>query len=161
MSGSVNSPTGTTGAVVTPQETINVRILGVLEIPAAASEVGGMRRRAYGMLVPAYEAIADDVVLLACELATNAVRHSGSATVTITLVALADAIRVEVADDGSSGRVPRIADAGPDATGGRGLHMVDTLTGGRWGTCTSDAGRVVWCETAFPEPRAVGKEPTA
>ena len=108
-----------------------------------------MRRRTYDMLLPAYAAIADDVVLLACELVTNAIRHSGSATVTIAVVALADAIRVEVADAGNSG-VPRIADAGPDATGGRGLLMVDTLTGGRWGTYTGDAGRVVWCETAFP-----------
>lgn len=118
-----------------------------------------MRRWAYDMLVAAYEAVADDVVLLACELATNAIRHSGSATVTITLATLADAIHVEVADAGSADRVPRIADAGPDATGGRGLHMVDILTGGRWGTYTSEAGRVVWCQTAFPKPRAIGEEP--
>ncbi|MCO6005156.1 ATP-binding protein [Actinoallomurus purpureus] len=146
---------------MTSREMTGLRILGEMHMPAVASEVGGMRRRSYDTLVPAYEAIADDVVLLACELATNAVRHSGSTTVTITLVVLADAIRVEVADDGSSGRVPRIADAGPDATGGRGLRMVDILTGGRWGTYTSDAGRVVWCETAFPEPRTVREEPTA
>ncbi|GAA4627534.1 ATP-binding protein [Actinoallomurus vinaceus] len=143
------------------RETTELRILGELEIPAAAPDVGRMRRWAYDMLGPAYEAIADDVVLLACELATNAIRHSGSATVTITLAALADAVRVEVADAGSADRVPRIADAGPDATGGRGLHMVDILTGGRWGTYTGETGRVVWCETAFPEPRAVREGPEA
>ncbi|MFL6054725.1 MAG: hypothetical protein ACJ72W_17655 [Actinoallomurus sp.] len=62
---------------------------------------------------------------------------------------------MEVADAGTSGGVPRMADAGPDATGGRGLRMVDTLTGGRWGTDTGDAGRVVWCETVLPGPSTV------
>jgi anti-sigma regulatory factor (Ser/Thr protein kinase) len=118
-----------------------------------------MRQWAYDTLSPAYEAIADDVVLLACELATNAIRHSGSAAVTVMLAALSDAIRVEVADAGASGRVPRIADAGLNATGGRGLRMVDTLTDGRWGTHLSAAGRVVWFEAAFPEPPSVREEP--
>ncbi|MEV5754546.1 ATP-binding protein [Actinoallomurus sp. NPDC052308] len=138
-----------------------MRILGELDLPGAASEVGRMRRWAYDMLVPAYEAIADDVVLLACELATNAIRHSGSKRVTVTLLSLTDAIRVEVVDAGTSGGVPRIAEAGPDATGGRGLRMVDILTGGRWGTYAGDSGRAVWCETAFPHARTAGEEPTA
>ncbi|MCO5969798.1 ATP-binding protein [Actinoallomurus soli] len=129
-------------------------------MPAAAPDVARMRHWAYGMLVPAYEAIADDTVLLACELATNAIRHSGSGTVTVTLLSLTDAIRVEVADSGASGDVPRIVESGPDATGGRGLHMVATLTCGRWGTYVGDTGRIVWCEVTLPLGRNTGEGPT-
>jgi hypothetical protein len=44
-----------------------------------------------------------------------------------------------------------MVDHGPDGVSGRGLRIVDELTGGRWGTYAGDSGRVVWF--AMPLPR--------
>ena len=41
-----------------------------------------------------------------------------------------------------------MVDDGPDAVNGRGLHMLDFLSGGRWGSHTNDGGRTVWFEIA-------------
>lgn len=66
------------------------------------------------------------------EIFTNAVRHSDSGSLgsdlAVVAIALDRAIRVEVADAGSSRGGPRVRDAGADAVRGRGLPLVDALT---------------------------------
>ena len=92
---------------------------------------------------------ADDdvwiVAQLTSELATNAVVHA--ATPFVVKVAVGErTIRISVAD-----RRPNVAAArrnfGGDATTGRGLRMVDSLSEA-WGTDIEGATKTVWCEVA-------------
>lgn len=105
------------------------------------------------MLAADHADVSDGIVLLACELITNSIRHSDSAQlgedgmpgrITIVVVEAGDLLRVEVIDAGSPHGIPRVVDQGPEATSGRGLRIVDELTGGRWGTYAEHSGRVVW-----------------
>ena len=97
--------------------------------------------------------ISDGIVLLGCELITNAIRHSDSARlgedgrpgrVTIVVLETGDLPRVEVIAAGSAHRAPRMVDHAPESTSGRGLRIVDELTGRRWGTHVDDSGQTVW-----------------
>jgi anti-sigma regulatory factor (Ser/Thr protein kinase) len=90
---------------------------------------------------------------MACEAITNSICHSDSGdtqepgTVTLLVLDIGNALRVEVIDAGSPHNVPKVTDDGLDALSGRGLHMIDLLSGGRWGTHTHHEGRTVWFET--------------
>jgi hypothetical protein len=42
-----------------------------------------------------------------------------------------------------------VTDEGLDAVSGRGLHLLDVLSGGRWGSQVHDTGRTVWFEVAL------------
>jgi anti-sigma regulatory factor (Ser/Thr protein kinase) len=81
---------------------------------------------------------SDVVLLLASELVTNSVRHSGSAVpggvVTVTVAVVGEAVRVEVTDQIGKGIpvLPSAAPAGGEAEGSRGLWLVDALSA-RWG----------------------------
>ena len=82
----------------------------------------------------------DLALLLASELVTNSVRHSGPAVpggvVTVTVAAGDEAVRVEATDrigDGAPVLSPA-AFADADAVGSRGLGLVDELAA-RWGYC--------------------------
>jgi anti-sigma regulatory factor (Ser/Thr protein kinase) len=95
----------------------------------------------------------DRVTLLTSELVTNSVRHSDSrhdgGTVTITVTAAPDSIRVEVIDDG--GPTAPTLRPGDDLTeNGRGLRLVGAyaLT---WDYRQSTAGTHTWFE-CLPEP---------
>ncbi|MFI9255649.1 ATP-binding protein [Streptomyces sp. NPDC053069] len=68
--------------------------------------------------------------------------HSAGATDVVEPPAVAT-VRVEVADSSSRAPVPRCA--GSDATGGRGLALVDCLAD-RWGWSPEGAGKSIWCE---------------
>jgi anti-sigma regulatory factor (Ser/Thr protein kinase) len=81
---------------------------------------------------------SDLVLLLASELVTNSVLHSGSAVpggvVTVTVAAGDEVVRVEVTDRCGDG-VPVLPSAVPadgEAEGSRGLWLVDALSA-RWG----------------------------
>ena len=87
------------------------------------------------------EWIVDEAILLASELATNAVTHAG--TVFELKVTVAErVVRVDVTDWG--GGSPAILDPIPDV-GGHGLRMVDQIAA-RWGTRKEDDQTVVWFE---------------
>jgi anti-sigma regulatory factor (Ser/Thr protein kinase) len=98
-------------------------------------------------------AIVDDVVLMACEAITNAIRHSDSGrlggTVTLVVLGTANVMRFEVVDAGSKNSTPHVTGEGLDAVSGRGLHLLDVLSGGRWGSHEHGAGRTVWFEVAL------------
>jgi anti-sigma regulatory factor (Ser/Thr protein kinase) len=66
-----------------------------------------------------------DLVLVASELAANAVRH-GAAPMSLLLDQRPDRIRVTVVNHGE-GPDPRVLTAHPDAGHGRGLAMVESL----------------------------------
>jgi anti-sigma regulatory factor (Ser/Thr protein kinase) len=93
---------------------------------------------------------ADDVVLLASELATNAVLHtaSGDGGMFRVAVRLADGVvRVEV-HDGGSASPPGVAPFGEPGESGRGLELVAAIAT-RWGHDGGRNGRVVWFEVEW------------
>jgi anti-sigma regulatory factor (Ser/Thr protein kinase) len=102
--------------------------------------------RRYAALITAewsLPALADSIRLVVSELTTNALEHA-AADVPIHLWMLSDGARVVVlVGDSSPGPPLRIAED-TDAPGGRGLAIVEDLTGGSWGWFTREAGKVVW-----------------
>ena len=67
----------------------------------------------------------DDAVLIASELAANAVRH-GTPPVLLRIQRIGDRVRITVSNHGDSPD-PRILTAEPGAPHGRGLAMVEAL----------------------------------
>lgn len=82
--------------------------------------------------------------LIVTELAANAVLHART-EFTVTLVRLADAVRIEVRD--SLAAPPRQRSHTAEATTGRGLRLVAELARS-WGTdpAPGAAGKTIWCE---------------
>jgi len=91
----------------------------------------------------------DQLKLLVSELVSNAIRYSGD-DVGLTVYVHECGVWVSVADDGA-GRV-KLRHAAPDEVSGRGLAIVDAVSG-TWGVITERAGKSVWFE--LPDhPRA-------
>jgi anti-sigma regulatory factor (Ser/Thr protein kinase) len=96
-------------------------------------------------------ALADTAELLATELVTNALQHTGGGAVLTATISPGPARRLRVEVHDSLGRRPppaRTAGAGrpaDDATSGRGLLLVEALAD-TWGVQASGAGKVVWFE---------------
>ncbi|MEV7325678.1 SpoIIE family protein phosphatase [Streptomyces sp. NPDC093970] len=86
----------------------------------------------------------DNVLLLASELVTNAVRFA-TGPVTVRLIRAGPSLLCEVGDTGN-GR-PRLRRGGLYDDRGRGLHVVHRLST-RWGVRWTDTGKVVWAEVA-------------
>ncbi|MEU2282056.1 ATP-binding protein [Streptomyces sp. NPDC013178] len=134
-----------------------------LEIRPDPAEVGRARRwarsRLAGSGIGADEALAETLILLVSELVTNAVVHTGGPAVLRlslpggTAGEAAEApVRLEVTDSSTRAPVPRCLD--DDATGGRGLALVDGLAD-RWGWTVEGPGKRIWCELdRDAEPRA-------
>lgn len=105
--------------------------------------------RRYVAAVLARHPDVDTAVLLTSELVTNAVLHSRSrrpgGRVVLTVVEHADAIRLEVIDDGTDERTPHLADTDPSAENGRGLRIVKDLAL-RYGSERRGVKRVMWFE---------------
>ncbi len=101
-----------------------------------------------------------DAVLLASELATNAVQHSATGlggTFAVAIVHAPGRVRVTVIDDGAAS-LPAMAAADELSTSGRGLILVDCLAA-RWGyahpaehgrAAAAPARAAVWFELACP-----------
>lgn len=97
------------------------------------------------------DGLADDVVLSANELVTNAVTHCRvtCAEVKITLVIREPYLFLEVYDPDRD-RLPQLRDSGPDAESGRGLTLVGRLAHG-WGHGQLRHTKCVWVRFALPE----------
>ncbi|MCQ4080852.1 ATP-binding protein [Streptomyces sp. RB6PN25] len=96
----------------------------------------------------ALDSVRDTAALLASELITNTLQHSGGSAV-LAALPLVDVVRLEVYD--SSTRTPRKREADEEATSGRGLMLIEALAES-WGVDPSSDGKCVWCEIPI-EPR--------
>ena len=126
-------------------------VLASLSVPGRPERVAEVRRfvrRALGDASP----LAETAVLLASELATNAVLHSasgqpgGSATVLITEIG--GGVRVEVADEGSDHCAP-VVRGDIYASEGHGLFLVQSLAD-QWGYVRDETGTTVWFWLSYP-----------
>lgn len=125
--------------------------------PGQPDQVGKARRFITDLLGEDWPRI-DDVLVLASEIASNAVRHTASGEdgqfdVSVAVFAAGLAVRVAVADQGGASEPVMASSADDDGMpiGGRGLRIVDVLAD-RWGHRGDDLGRLVWFEvTAKPE----------
>lgn len=116
------------------------------------------RSRLAGSGIQSDEPVAETLILLVSELVTNAVVHTGRPAVlrlTVRGSAVGATLRLEVADRSGSAPVPRCPDS--DATGGRGLALVDGLAD-RWGWHHEGVGKRIWCEL---DRRGRGRVPGA
>ncbi len=94
------------------------------------------------------EDLTTDAELIACELVTNAIRHSGHRNAQepghcrLTLERPApSSVRIEVSDSSMTRPVKR--EPGEDETGGRGLVLVEALAVD-WGVTRHPVGKTVW-----------------
>ncbi|MFJ9886137.1 ATP-binding protein [Streptomyces sp. NPDC091287] len=88
--------------------------------------------------------LQEDAELVVSELLTNAVLHTrrgDSVRVTVTRLGEGRA-RVAVVDLSKDRPAPR--DAGGDQESGRGLEIVEALSGGQWGVDLQLWGKCVW-----------------
>ncbi|WP_307795075.1 ATP-binding protein [Actinacidiphila acididurans] len=115
--------------------------------PPAPRSVGRARRfLALQLDAWAMPHLADTAELILSELVTNAVKHAHSPNgrvIATRLERLASGVRIEVHD--SSDCKPELREASGEEESGRGLLLVDALTGGCWGVNDrSGPGKSVW-----------------
>lgn len=91
--------------------------------------------------------LLDTAELLASELTSNVVRHTGSQP-TLRVVRHGDVIRIEVGD-AQPRVIPVEHDVGPDAESGRGLLLVSSLASS-WGFERNSTTKVTWAELTIP-----------
>jgi anti-sigma regulatory factor (Ser/Thr protein kinase) len=125
------------------------RIGNSMTVLALPERVGAVRVFVKEVLGPTHSCL-DVAVLLASELVTNSVRHSGSAVpggrVTVTVWVAGDGARVEVNDrSGSSVPMLLLPAADGETEGSRGIQLVDALAA-RWGYERSGGQSMAWFE---------------
>ncbi|MFF1627432.1 ATP-binding protein [Streptomyces sp. NPDC058251] len=113
-----------------------------------AHQVGVLRRIAAARLRQCgLQELRADVMVLVSELLTNAVLHSGTREISLSLSVRGGFLHIAVTD-GMPGN-PARKDLVDDDESGRGLALVEALVqehGGTWGT--SNAGAQTWCTLA-------------
>lgn len=124
-------------------------ILATLTVPHSPTSAGEVRHRLVADLrhlgVPAE--MVDDAALLVSELVGNAVRYAHPLPGGIIHVSWSCDHRCLIVrvTDGGGLDVPRVRQAGPADTRGRGLGIVDTLAR-VWGVETDTNATTVWAE---------------
>lgn len=97
------------------------------------------------------EDLGEDARIVVTELVSNAVRHAGT-ELELSLELRPTELRIAVTDS-ASGEVAANRFIAPDSTGGRGLHMVETLAD-EWGVDYRVAGeqtsKTVWAAWHLP-----------
>jgi hypothetical protein len=121
--------------------------------PGRDDQVREVRRWLTGLLPGAPE--VDDVVVVAVELVTNAIRHTASGRGGLIMVEVTwrgAMLRVAVADDGAPDG-PRLTAAPAGlAECGRGLNLVRALAASA-GVCGDARGRLLWADIGWTGAR--------
>lgn len=127
---------------------------GTPEYSLSYPREAGSARRARRLVTEALDdwglpGLAEDARLIVTELVSNAVKHtrSSSLRVTVTLLRGRGVVRVAVVD--KSRAVPVMRVHSPDRESGRGLAVIDALS--RWGYDRLPWGKRVWAELAADE----------
>ena len=89
-------------------------------------------------------ATADTAELVVSELVTNALLHTGS-TAALTLRHDVRRSLLCVGVEDSSTQHPQPRESGDEATGGRGMHIVQ-LVAARWWVAPHGSGKTVWAD---------------
>ncbi|HEY0699375.1 MAG TPA: ATP-binding protein [Micromonospora sp.] len=96
-----------------------------------------------------------DVIAVVAEFVGNSVLHARPLPDDVIRVAWqhrvdagTDVVEVRVTDGGAAAQ-PRLREAGPDETAGRGLQIVAALAS-RWGVERDASGQSVWAELCAP-----------
>jgi GAF domain-containing protein/anti-sigma regulatory factor (Ser/Thr protein kinase) len=97
--------------------------------------------------------LADDAVLAASELVTNAVLH-GEPPVELRVLHVPGGIRVEARDGSRVSPVRPLATT--DTMTGRGIALIEAVSA-RWGVDQLPDGKAVWCEVCPLDATAVGE----
>ncbi len=122
--------------------------------PGEGAQLGALRRW-LASLLPAGPA-TDDLVLVATELAGNAICHTASGQggwFAVEVTWCQSAVRIGVTDRGGPSRPRGIED--PAAERGRGLLLVRALSV-RTGVCDAGQGRLVWADVRWDAGSAAG-----
>ena len=131
--------------------------------PCSPRAVGQARRQLVTVMEEwGLTALADVATLVLSELMTNALRHAHRAEgygIGTRFVSVDGGMRIEVHDAGQAR--PRVKRAGADDESGRGLALVDTLTGGRWGVRDGEGdGKAVWALVTSDAPDQTDHAPS-
>jgi serine/threonine-protein kinase RsbW len=121
--------------------------------PGEARELATLRRF-LAVLLPECGA-RDDVICVATELGSNAIRHTASGRdgrFAVEVVWDAAAVHVAVCDGGAP-TGPRVIEE-PRQESGRGLLLVRSLSR-TCGVCGDQRGRVVWADVPWADPEAM------
>jgi serine/threonine-protein kinase RsbW len=125
-----------------------VDVLGRRSFRAVGSEVREVRRWLRSLLGDG----CSDAQVCLTEIFTNAVVHTASGAmqgpVAVTVTGAGPWVHIAVTDAGAGTR-PRVCRPDDSTQYGRGLHIVNTLTEGRWGWHQRPSGLTVW----FKVPR--------
>ncbi|MFD3612408.1 ATP-binding protein [Streptomyces atroolivaceus] len=89
--------------------------------------------------------IEDPAWLIITELVSNAVTHARRDSIRVT-VTREDFLVVRLAVTDLSRTLPAVRQTGGQEECGRGLAIVDAMTGGRWGSILRRWGKTVWAE---------------
>ncbi|MFI6156914.1 ATP-binding protein [Kitasatospora sp. NPDC051170] len=114
------------------------------ESVAAARRFAGSQLREWEL-----DDLMDDAMVIVSELVTNSVETCCRTRMFVGLHRPADHIIRVLVGDGSRS-MPVMVQAGPDATSGRGLAMVDRLTHGCWGVTPHPFGKIVHADLTVP-----------
>ena len=139
LHGDVDPPDATPPVVVEfPDGTV------CMQVPAVDASVSLARRFSRSRWTDLPDQVLDDLQVIVAELVSNAVRH-GRPEIELRLRAEPFAVNVAVLDHNPE--LPPVSVAAPEsvATSGRGLLLVDRLSG-RWGIepFTDHTGKTVW-----------------
>jgi anti-sigma regulatory factor (Ser/Thr protein kinase) len=121
--------------------------------PGRDDQVREVRRWLAGLLPAVPE--RDDVIVVAVELVTNAIRHTASGRGGLIMVEVAwcgTVLRVAVADGGAPDGPRPAAATGQFAECGRGLNLVRALAAST-GMCGDARGRLVWADIGWAAGR--------
>ena len=123
-------------------------VLGEFSTTALVESVAGARHRVTSIAASylgASHPVLGDIEHLASEVLTNAVVHTKTALVDVTVTLEDQRLRVAVRDDGSGGVIALPVDADPLSEHGRGLFLL-TMLAAAWDTSSDEHGSVVWFE---------------
>jgi anti-sigma regulatory factor (Ser/Thr protein kinase) len=124
----------------------DLHLLTETQLPPTLSAPSLARAQIRGLGTRLPPSMVDDVLLLANELVTNALRHGPAGRPILLRILGGTRLRIEVGDAGRW-HAPPVHMPEPDlgATDGWGLPIVDALADG-WGVTTSPDSTVAWAE---------------